>query len=384
MVIDLTLSEKRTFFRFLALYLGSSFILMFLIAFFYFQNESRLYFDLTKSKMQHIVSTISAKIIYAHMTENEYEPDYLLKNSDYKIAFYNGHKKKMFGNLDDEVDFNKKIIQHEDHFILTDDSTLGHLGVFYIAIQEHVFIQKINNLKLNIVIFFLIIYSLVVITSFYLAKLFLKPIKEERLKLNNFLKDTTHELNTPISAILMSTESNSLNEKQIQRVRLSAKRVSEIYKDLTYTFLQENTLHIAKVTQELKSLIKEQLEYFEPLCNKKKINIILELKEVNYLIAKDDFIRLFNNLMSNAVKYNIIDGNITITLDKEKLIIKDSGIGISDDKIKDIFKRYYRATSEQGGFGIGLSIVNHICKTYKIKLEVSSKINIGTTFTLNF
>ena len=81
----------------------------------------------------------------------------------------------------------------------------------------------------------------------YLAKLFIKPIKEEREKLNNFIKDTTHELNTPISAILMSTESDTLNDKQIQRVRLAARRVSEIYKDLTYIFLEETQNH--KISQ---------------------------------------------------------------------------------------------------------------------------------------
>ena len=61
------------------------------------------------------------------------------------------------------------------------------------------------------------------------------------MKLNNFIKDTTHELNTPISAILMSTENKTLSEKQIERVRISAKRVSDIYSDLTYLFLENKT-----------------------------------------------------------------------------------------------------------------------------------------------
>ena len=52
------------------------------------------------------------------------------------------------------------------------------------------------------------------------------------------------------------------------------------------------------------------------------------------------------------------------------------------NKIKDIFNRYYRATNQSGGFGLGLNIVNMICKTYNIKIDVQSSENIGSTFTL--
>ena len=384
MVIDLTASEKSTFLRFLFLYLGSSFILVIMLAFFYFQNEKTLYYDLTKSNMQNEVSKISSKIIFAHMTNNEFDKDYLLKTNDYKISFYNENKEKIFGNLDDEIDFTKTIMDYKKHFILIDSSTLGHLGVYYIAIKENLFYEQISKLKMNIVFIFLLIYSFIAIIGFYLAKLFLKPIKDERIKLNNFIKDTTHELNTPISAILMSTETTNPNEKQIQRIRLSAKRISEIYEDLTYVFLQnkqnKNTLEIV----DLKNLIIEQLEYFTPLASKKSIDIKLQLEQFEYKINKDDFIRLFNNLISNAIKYNKIAGTIEITLKNNELIIKDTGIGISKDKLKDIYKRYYRATNEQGGFGIGLSIVNQICNNYNIKIEVNSQLKQGTIFTLKF
>ena len=106
--------------------------------------------------------------------------------------------------------------------------------------------------------------------------------------------------------------------------------------------------------------------------------------EIVYKIDKDDFIRIFNNLISNAIKYNNIGGKIDISLKDNELKISDNGIGIFDEKIKDIYKRYYRATTEQGGFGIGLSIVNHLCNIYKIKIIVESQIDEGTTFTLDF
>ena len=384
MVIDLTNSERSTFRSFLLLYLGSSLILMLFIGFFYFQNEERLYFDLTKSNMQNKVSKISAQIVYSHMTNSKFDDSKLLDNKKYKIAFYDENKNKIFGNLENKINFSKNTIQNEKSFILIDDSALGHLGVFYIAIEEHIFFQQINDLKINIFFYFIIIYSIIALIGFYLAKLFLKPIKAERIKLNNFIKDTTHELNTPISAILMSTENENLNEKQIQRVRLSVKRISEIYKDLIYIFLQNQNEVKIKERISLDKVLKEQLEYLGPLAQKKKINIILDIENFEYIINKDDFIRIVNNLISNAIKYNKIAGEIRITLKNKTLTISDTGIGIDEKKLKDIYKRYFRATKEQGGFGIGLSIVNHICNEYNIKINVHSQIKKGTSFTLSF
>lgn len=402
LVINLTSSEKSTFYRFLSLYLGSSLILLILIVLLYFQNEKRLYFDLLKSNMQNITSKISSEIIISHMQvysfnkekytdSGKYKGSFFenkegyLKNKDYKIAFYNEERERLFGSFNDKIDFSRAISFNDKSLILIDSSTVGHLGIEYIVIKDQSFEKKIHDLKFDIAIFFFTIYSVISLIGFYLAKLFLKPIKEEREKLNNFIRDTTHELNTPISAILMSTEKKHLNEKQVERVRLSAIRVSEIYKDLTYIFLQKNNEDKIYEKLELDVVIKEQLDYFEPLALKKRINITTSLENFEYCINKDDFIRIINNLVSNAIKYNNIDGSIDITLSKNGLLkVVDTGIGIEEEKVKDIYKRYYRATNEQGGFGIGLNIVSHICNSYNIKIDVQSKLSKGTSFFLSF
>lgn len=307
-----------------------------------------------------------------------------LKNKDYKIAFYDDKQKKLFGSLNDKIDFSKTISFDNKSLILIDSSTVGHLGIEYIVIKDQSFENKLNDLKINIILFFLTIYLIIALIGFYLAKLFLKPIKDERIKLNNFIKDTTHELNTPITAILMSLENDKLTQKQIQRVKLSAKRVSDIYKDLIYIFLQKDDEKKLFEDIYLDNLILEQLEYLEPMALKKKIKINTSLEKLKYLINKDDAIRIINNLVSNAIKYNKIGGQLDISLKNRILKISDTGIGIDEEKLKDIYKRYYRATSEQGGFGIGLNIVNHICVNYDIKIDVQSKKNKGTTFFLHF
>ena len=357
---------------------------MFFIAVLYYQNEKILYYDLTKSNMQNEVSKISSEIILSHMSGNKFDKEKLLETENYKISFYDKNQNKIFGNLDENIDFSKKIIDTKNSFILVDDSVLGHLDIYYIALKENMYFKKIEELKLNIISIFFIIYLIIALIGFYLAKLFLRPIREERVKLNNFIKDTTHELNTPISAILMSTENKNLSEKQIERVRISAKRVSEIYSDLTYLFL-ENKETIKNIQEfNLKDLISEQMEYLDLIATKKRVKINKNIEDFDYKIDKDDFIRIFNNLVSNAIKYNKMGGIIDISLQNNILKISDSGIGIEKDKINDIYKRYYRATNEQGGFGIGLNIVSYICSFYKIKILVDSQINKGTIFTLTF
>ena len=400
--IDLTVSEKSTFFRFLGLYLGSSFVLMLLVTFFYFQNEKRLYFDLLKSDMQNITSKIASEIIISHMQVNSFDKEiYIdsgkykgsfeskkreyLESKEYKISFYDNKKKKLFGSLDDKIDFTKKITFNDKSLILIDSSTVGHLGIEYIVIKDQSFEKRLFELKVNILVLFLSIYFIIALIGFYLAKLFLKPIKDERIKLNNFIKDTTHELNTPITALLMSTESETLSQKQIQRVKLSANRISEIYKDLSYIILEEHTNTKEHYCINLETVIKEQLLYFEPLFIRKKITVVSDISAFEYCMAKNDCVRLLNNMLSNAIKYNNMGGNIIISLDTSgKLTIGDTGIGIEQDKIKDIFTRYFRATSEQGGFGIGLNIVRHVCTRYDIKIDLQSTYKKGTTFTFKF
>ena len=382
--IKLTQSEKRTFIRFLGLYLGSSFFLILFIAILYFQNEKNVYFDLTKTKMQNIVSNIGSQVILAHMQGKTLDKSQFLKSDLYQISFYDKYKNKLYGNLEEKVDFSKKIIQKEKYFILVHDDDYGHLGIFHIAIKENLYYQKIVDLRNEIIILFLIIYSILGLIGFYLARLFLKPIKDEREKLNNFIKDTTHELNTPISAILMSLENEKLSKKQIERVRLGAIKVSDVYKDLTYIFLEERETKTNLEEISLKILIEKELKYFEVLAEKKKIIIDVNLEDLKYKIDESDFIRVFNNLLSNAIKYNKQNGSISVLLKERKLVIKDSGIGIDNDKIKDIFNRYYRATKDNGGFGLGLNIVKNICDEYNIKVDVHSKVKEETTFTLTF
>ncbi|MEZ4692455.1 MAG: HAMP domain-containing sensor histidine kinase [Aliarcobacter sp.] len=334
--------------------------------------------------MQNIISKASNEVIVSHMMQQKFDKEKYLNSNEYKISFYDKNQNFLFGNLKENIDFSSKFIFNDNYLILIDTSTVGHLGIEYIVLKDSSLMKKIEELKFSIITIFVFSYLFISIVGIYLAKLFLKPIKEERIKLNNFIKDTTHELNTPISAIIMSTQNENLNAKQIERIRLSANRISVIYKDLTFIFLENKQKIIHLEELDLSIIIKEQIDSFEPLYLKKKLEVIYKLEPTVFEINKDDFIRLFNNLFSNAIKYNKMNGKIEIVLENRVLSVKDTGIGINKEKLKDIYKRYYRATNQSGGFGLGLNIVNMICKTYNIKVEVNSLENKGTIFNLEF
>ncbi|NVJ53113.1 MAG: HAMP domain-containing histidine kinase [Campylobacteraceae bacterium] len=382
MVIDLTRNEKSTFFRFLGLYLGSSFILLTIIFWQFYKIEYKLYYDLVSSNMQSIASKISANIIYADMSNLSIDTTKITNTIHYRYALYNKKHEKLAGNITTKIDVSKRMQRINGDYILVDNTPRGHLGVYHIAIQESNFKRLIATLLEDIIFYFVIIFSLISLVGYYLANLFISPIINERRKLNTFIKDTTHELNTPITAILMSTGKDAaLTEKNMQRINLSAKRISEIYKDLVYLFLQDKKKIDLISHLELDKVIKEQLNYFEAFAQKKKITISSNLEKTTYKIDKESFVRMFNNIISNAIKYNKVEGTINVSLKDNILKVEDSGIGIKKDRVKDIFKRYYRGTKEQGGFGVGLNIVHHICKTYNIKVSVDSEENKGSSFT---
>ncbi len=94
--------------------------------------------------------------------------------------------------------------------------------------------------------------------------------------------------------------------------------------------------------------------------------------------------KLIDNLLSNAIKYNKIKGTISVTLKDNYLCIEDSGKGMSEEQIEQLFQRYMRFDKSVGGFGIGLNIVSLIAKEYNFKIDVSSELKIGTKMEIRW
>ncbi|MDF1880723.1 HAMP domain-containing histidine kinase, partial [Sulfurimonas sp. MAG313] len=223
-----------------------------------------------------------------------------------------------------------------------------------------------------------------------LLKMFLRPMREAIDLLDNFIKDTTHELNTPISVIVANIERidvKNLSEKEakkIRRVDIAAKTISNIYNDLTYLILH-NDVAVKNEEIDLSRFVCERVDYFKVTMHQKKISFIKDIKENTFMhIDKNKLSRLIDNILSNAIKYNKVNGTIHIELRPGYLKISDSGVGIPKEKLDTVFQRYSRANDVVGGFGIGLNIVAMIAKEYDINLDIQSEINKGTQLYLRW
>lgn len=257
-----------------------------------------------------------------------------------------------------------------------------------ILIQGEDVSRDLLLIKLKVLSFALFAFGILGLIAYILVKISLKPMEEKIETLNRFIKDSTHEINTPLSVILMSIEQlerqNLEQSAKFLRIKLAAKTLHQIYSDLVfYNF--SHTLSNEKESFDLGVLIKERVEYFRLFFEQKKLCLKLDLNTHSFLFAnKNQISKLIDNLLSNAIKYNKKGGEIAIILKENSLVIKDSGCGISKENLTHIFERYARFNEDQGGFGIGLSLVKKICEENGILINCESKEGEGSAFRLEW
>lgn len=334
--------------------------------------------------MQIYAHQLSSQIIFAHMNHKPLQLSKLAENKHYRIAFYDQNGSCLAGQCFASVNLGENFREKAGHVRIVDRSTFGHKGVDAIVLEDDTFGDLIAQKRLEIIVFWLSALVAVSILGYILARLFMEPVRSRREKLDQFIKESTHELNTPISALLMSVDAKGSDANQHdERIKISARRLSEIYADLTYLFLRSHEEH--PVVIELGGFIKRQIESLVPLAERKKVTFTLEVRNrLSVLMDKESLTRLVSNLLNNAIKYNKIGGKIIVRIEGDRLSVEDTGIGIASEKLGEIYKRFYRATEESGGFGLGLHIVHKICRRYGIDLDVVSKEGEGTKFTLRF
>jgi two-component system OmpR family sensor kinase len=339
-----------------------------------------------KFEMMYQARMLSSKIIMEAMKNHQTLPskDFLktLKHCRFQVGYYDKSKKPFYTEVDKvkrfDVDF---FVEDMKCYTVTEDKS-EHLGVRYIVLKENNLANALHELRIKIIGYLVLSFLLMGIVGYFLGRLFLQPVREQIESLDKFISDTTHELNTPISAILMTTQSlKKVEFKKMKRLEASAKRLSVMYSSLTYRL--EGKVEPSEVLC-FSDIVKERVGYVKELIDSKQLHVELDLEPTGVCMPKSSAHRLIDNLLSNAIKYSDVDDSITITLKHNILYVKDTGIGIDEKVQEDIFKRYNRANDERGGFGIGLSIVLSICKKYKIKLGLKSKKGEGSTFILTF
>jgi signal transduction histidine kinase len=125
---------------------------------------------------------------------------------------------------------------------------------------------------------------------------------------------------------------------------------------------------------DLQAVIKHRIAYFETLYN--DIEYTYDIESTFVITNKDAFVRIIDNLLSNAGKYNKTNGTVKVFMHFNKLIIEDTGVGIKNPS--KIFTRYYK--EQDRGIGIGLHIVKKLCEKLNIAISLKSQYQVGTEF----
>lgn len=304
-----------------------------------------------------------------------------------RIGLFNANYKAIVSNLTTkEIDFDQTNYTHKTSAFFVSPFIKTIDDIKYIVIEDSKVSVEMVTLKSFIWKMFFIASFFVAIIGYFLSRLLLKPVKENFAILNRFMKDSAHELNTPVTALMMSANylRKSYDKEMIKHMLMSSKMISEIYNSISYLAFHDLDIE-EKEEFELSELIEDSIHYFQEIAASKSISIDAQLHPLNIYMDKNSAKKLINNLITNAIKYSYSKRNITITLKENRLKIQDQGVGISKKDQKKIFQRYQRINKQStGGFGIGLDIVMGICRKNNILISLNSEEGKGSTFTLRF
>ena len=387
--IDLSKSETRTIIGFSLIYSILVLVILGVITFLYYQFKKDLMLQDVRQTLQNYSNTQIANLKELHI--NIDKSDIYPRDERFNSAIYDSSKKKIFSTLlMGDVKLDEVIYLKDGYIHLIKEPESYYLGSKYVIVE----IEDDNiwfvNIKYKMLFWFLFSFILLLFVGYFIAKLFLKPMRESIQMLDRFIKDTTHELNTPIAAILSNIQminKDNIDEKlakKINRIEIGAKTISNIYEDLTFVSLN-NQIISNNEKLNFSQILNQRVDFFKSIANSKQIEFILDIKDNVFIVCDiKKLSKLIDNILSNAIKYNKFQGFIKVTLKDKILIIEDSGKGMSKDNLANLFTRYKRFDKSVGGFGIGLNIVSLIAKEYDLKIDVISKIDVGTRIKIRW
>ncbi|RLD75390.1 MAG: hypothetical protein DRJ07_18145 [Bacteroidetes bacterium] len=235
----------------------------------------------------------------------------------------------------------------------------------------------------------------------FLKRMTKKMHKEGKQIRFQFLSVLSHELKSPLNAIegylrIMQDKQVGTNindyetmiSRSMERIKGMRSLIMDLL-DLTRIESGEKKQNLTEVN--LVEIAQLAIDTVEPMAIQKNIKIITDFSEQEIITADVNEIEIiFNNLISNAIKYNKDDGEVNISIKKEtkelKIIVSDTGIGMSKKETAQLFKEFSRIRNEKTksitGSGLGLSITQKFLKLYNGKIEVESQVDKGSVFTV--
>jgi len=230
-----------------------------------------------------------------------------------------------------------------------------------------------------------------------------KLLELDQLK-SNFFANISHEFRTPLTLIKGQLENilrivkDETVKKKVNVAFTNSNRLNRLINQvLDLSKLESGKLHLEFEKHDIVTLIKNRVSSFDSFAEQKNITVQF-ISKIDSLFANIDIEKIeevIDNLLSNALKFTPSRGKIIITIDVETIefsenaviSISDNGVGISEEKISNIFDRFFQAdntsTREYEGTGLGLAIVKELVELHGGTITVESKLNEGTTFYIS-
>ncbi len=229
----------------------------------------------------------------------------------------------------------------------------------------------------------------------------IEEVEQQSDAKSSFLAHMSHEIRTPLTAItgiaeILQKQSDSFSEKQQKLIRTlstSSQSLKDLINDiLDFSKIEKGDIEIDNNYFSLTTLVAEIISMMSVQANEKNITFTVvddDIQNLEYLGDKTRLRQILVNLVGNAIKFTEA-GQVTVLIEKhnEKLdfIIQDTGIGIPKDSLNFIFEEFQQAnqsiSKQYGGTGLGLPISKKLAELMGGDITVSSKENIGSTFTL--
>jgi signal transduction histidine kinase len=196
-------------------------------------------------------------------------------------------------------------------------------------------------------------------------------------KQDQFVKNAIHEINTPLSIILMNIDLYNLKfEKNpyLLKIEAAVKVLDNIYEDLAYVVKKDRVVY-EKAMIDFSKFLTERVDYFEDVAEGNKLHISMEIMpDLFILFNETELQRICDNNLSNAIKYSYEKQPLHVKLydDDNEVVFEVENCGETIKSPDQLFNRYYREDEARGGFGLGLNIVKGICDTNGVSIEVLS------------
>ena len=270
----------------------------------------------------------------------------------------------------------RKLYKEGDIYSFFEVPTVGDY-LLKVILPQKAYQKRVSALKKRITESFLLYALLIALLSFLFSLYALRPLREA-LRLNEeFVKDILHDINTPLSAMVVNFklfQKEIGQNRKIERMQSSISTILSLQNNLK-AFLDNTPLQRERFA--LRPLLQDRIAYFQTLYP--HISFLCDVDECTLETNRDAVVRIVDNLLGNACKYNSRDGSVEVVLEDYRLLIRDNGKGI--ENVKKVFRRFYRESDR--GIGIGLHIVKKLCDELGIGIRIESTREVGTIVVLD-